>query len=137
MRLLAKHVIGDDRGAAGDGDSGAGLEDADIVILSGGLGPTEDDLTRDAVADAIGCSMSVDTETLGAIEQRFRTMKREMPAINRRQAMVLNGAEILRNDRGTAPGAMADGGRQGDRDVARTTCGIEIDVHARVSAEAG
>ncbi len=49
--------------------------------------------------------MSVDAENAGpAIEQRFRTMKREMPAINRRQAMVLDGAEILRNDRGTAPG---------------------------------
>lgn len=103
IEVTAKHVIGDDRARLVTAIR-RGLEDADIVILSGGLGPTEDDLTRDAVADAIGCSMSVDTETLGAIEQRFRTMKREMPAINRRQAMVLNGAEILRNDRGTAPG---------------------------------
>jgi nicotinamide-nucleotide amidase len=103
IEVTAKHVIGDDRARLVTAIR-RGMEDADIVILSGGLGPTEDDLTRDAVAQAIGCSMSVDAGTLDAIEQRFRTMKREMPAINRRQAMVLDGAEILRNDRGTAPG---------------------------------
>jgi nicotinamide-nucleotide amidase len=103
IEVTAKHVIGDDRGRLVTAIR-RGLEDADIVILSGGLGPTEDDLTRDAVAEAVGCSMSVDAETLGSIEQRFRRMNREMPAINRRQARVLDGAEILRNDRGTAPG---------------------------------
>lgn len=103
IEVTAKHVIGDDRTRLVTAIR-RGLEDADIVILSGGLGPTEDDLTRDAVAEAIGCSMSVDAGTLESIEQRFRTMKREMPAINRRQAMVLDGAQILRNDRGTAPG---------------------------------
>ncbi len=80
------------------------LDDADILILSGGLGPTEDDLTRDAVGQALGRAMTVDAGILDAIEQRFRRMKREMPEINRRQAMVLDGAEILTNDRGTAPG---------------------------------
>jgi nicotinamide-nucleotide amidase len=103
IEVTAKHVIGDDRARLVTAIR-RGLEDADIVILSGGLGPTEDDLTRDAVAEAVGCSMSVDAGTLEAIEQRFRRMNREMPAINRRQAMVLDGAEILRNDRGTAPG---------------------------------
>jgi nicotinamide-nucleotide amidase len=103
IEVTAKHVIGDDRARLVTAIR-RGLEDADIVILSGGLGPTEDDLTRDAVAEAIGCSMSVDAGTLEAIEQRFLKMKREMPAINRRQAMVLDGAEILANDRGTAPG---------------------------------
>jgi nicotinamide-nucleotide amidase len=103
IEVTAKHVIGDDRGRLVTAIR-RGLEDADIVILSGGLGPTEDDLTRDAVAAAVGCSMSVDAGTLDSIEQRFRRMKREMPAINRRQAMVLDGAEILGNDRGTAPG---------------------------------
>lgn len=103
IEVTAKHVIGDDRARLVT-TIRRGLEDADIVILSGGLGPTEDDLTRDAVAEALGCSMSVDADTIAMIERRFRTMKREMPAINRRQAMVLDGAEILANDRGTAPG---------------------------------
>ena len=103
IEVTAKHVIGDDRDLLAT-TIRRSLGDADIVILSGGLGPTEDDLTRDAVAQALGCSMSADAGILAAIEQRFRAMKREMPAINRRQAMVLDGAEILSNDRGTAPG---------------------------------
>lgn len=103
IEVTAKHVIGDDRDRLATAILRA-LEDAHIVILSGGLGPTEDDLTRDAVAQALGCSLSADAGILGAIEQRFRIMQRQMPEINRRQAMVLDGAEILSNDRGTAPG---------------------------------
>jgi nicotinamide-nucleotide amidase len=103
IEVTAKHVIGDDRDRLVTAITRA-LSDADIVILSGGLGPTEDDLTRDAVAQALGCSMSVDAGILAAIERRFRIMQRQMPAINRRQAMLLDGAEILPNDRGTAPG---------------------------------
>ena len=72
-------------------------------------------LGSDAVAAALGCSMSVDAGTLHAIEDRFRRMKREMPQINRRQAMVLDGAEILSNDRGTAPGQWI--GAAGDKVV--------------------
>ncbi len=103
IEVTAKHVIGDDRARLVMAIQRA-LGDADLVILSGGLGPTEDDLTRDAVAQAVGCSMSADAGILDAIEQRFRTMNRQMPEINKRQAMVLDGAEILSNDRGTAPG---------------------------------
>lgn len=103
IEVSAKHVIGDDCDRLVTSIRRA-LADADIVILSGGLGPTEDDLTRDAVAQALGCSMSADAGILAAIERRFRIMKREMPEINKRQAMILDGAEILPNDRGTAPG---------------------------------
>jgi nicotinamide-nucleotide amidase len=103
IEVTAKHVIGDDRARLVTTIQRA-LNDADIVILSGGLGPTEDDLTRDAVAQALGCSMAPDARILAAIEQRFRTMNRQMPEINKRQAMVLEGAEILPNDQGTAPG---------------------------------
>ncbi len=103
IEVTAKHVIGDDRALLTEAIRRS-LHDADVVILSGGLGPTEDDLTRDAAAAAIGCEMLRDEAIVAAIEQRFRTMKREMPAINLRQAMVLDGAEVLSNDRGTAPG---------------------------------
>ena len=103
IEVTAKHVIGDDCNRLVTTIRRA-LDDAEIVILSGGLGPSEDDLTRDAVARAFGRSMSADAGILQAIEQRFRTMKRQMPEINRRQAMVLEGAEILSNDKGTAPG---------------------------------
>jgi nicotinamide-nucleotide amidase len=103
IEVTAKHVIGDDRERLVTAIQRA-MAGADIVILSGGLGPTEDDLTRDAVAEALGCSVSVDAGILSAIEHRFRVMQRQMPEINRRQAMVLAGAEVLPNDRGTAPG---------------------------------
>ncbi|HVW07697.1 MAG TPA: competence/damage-inducible protein A [Bryobacteraceae bacterium] len=103
IEVTAKHVIGDDANRLVKAIQRA-LADSSIVFLSGGLGPTEDDLTRDAVARAIGCTMAVDAGVLCAIEERFRRMNRQMPEINRRQAMVLDGAEILSNDRGTAPG---------------------------------
>ena len=103
IEVTAKHVIGDDRALLTEAIRRS-LQDAAIVILSGGLGPTEDDLTRDACAAAIGCDLLRDDAIVAAIEQRFRTMKREMPSINLRQAMVLEGAEVLSNDRGTAPG---------------------------------
>jgi nicotinamide-nucleotide amidase len=116
IEVTAKHVIGDDRDRLVTAIRRA-LDDAEIVILSGGLGPTEDDLTRDAVAQALGCSMAVDAGILGAIEHRFRVMQRQMPEINRRQAIVLEGAEILPNDRGTAPGQWLQAGANGDRVV--------------------
>src|SRR6185437_16042894 len=103
IEVTAKHVIGDDTVRLVTAIERA-LADSTILFLSGGLGPTEDDLTRDAVARAIGCTMAIDPGTLSSIEDRFLRMSRQMPEINRRQAMILEGAEILSNDRGTAPG---------------------------------
>src|SRR6185437_4601860 len=91
IEVTAKHVIGDDRARLVTAIERA-LADSTILFLSGGLGPTEDDLTRDAVARAIGCTMSIDPGTLSAIEERFLRMSRKMPEINRRQAMILDGA---------------------------------------------
>lgn len=109
VEVTAKHVIGDDRERLAV-QVRRSLAAADIVLLSGGLGPTEDDLTRDAVADALNRPQSLNTEICEGIEQRFRKMNRTMPEINRRQAMVIEGAEILTNDRGTAPGQWIETG---------------------------
>jgi len=76
----------------------------EVVIVTGGLGPTEDDITRDALARAIGVPMDCDQETVERIRQRFARRGFEMPDINRRQAMVPRGAVMLENPRGTAPG---------------------------------
>jgi nicotinamide-nucleotide amidase len=103
IEVTAKHVIGDDRCRLVTGILRC-LGDADIVILSGGLGPTEDDLTRDSVAQALGLALLPDAGVRESLERRFRIMQRAMPEINLRQALVLEGAEILSNDRGTAPG---------------------------------
>ena len=75
-----------------------------LVISSGGLGPTEDDLTREAVADLLGRKLHRNDEILRAIQGRFRSFGREMPEVNVRQAMVPEGAEPLDNPGGTAPG---------------------------------
>ncbi|HTA42250.1 MAG TPA: competence/damage-inducible protein A [Bryobacteraceae bacterium] len=103
IEVTAKHVIGDDLERLA-GTVRRALGAAQIVILSGGLGPTEDDLTRDAIALAIDRRLIFNASINDGIEQRFRQMNRVMPEINRRQAMVIEGAHILSNDRGTAPG---------------------------------
>jgi nicotinamide-nucleotide amidase len=84
----------------------------ELVISSGGLGPTADDLTRETVAELLGRKLIRNDEIVRAIEARFRSFKREMPEINVRQAMVPEGATILDNPRGTAPGLwLEDRGR--------------------------
>src|SRR5262249_3680357 len=77
---------------------------AEIVILSGGLGPTEDDLTREAVADALDRKLVFSQEIAHALERRFEQYKRKMADINKRQAFVIEGAHVLPNPNGTAPG---------------------------------
>ena len=78
------------------------------MILSGGLGPTEDDVTREAVAQALGRKLVFHPAIAEALERRFAAMQRKMSEINKRQAFVIDGAEVLPNDRGTAPGQWVD-----------------------------
>jgi nicotinamide-nucleotide amidase len=103
VEVVAKCVIGDHRERLADAIRRAVSRSA-IAILSGGLGPTEDDVTREAVALALGRKLVFRPEIAEAIELRFAQMKRPMPEVNRRQAFVVEGAEVLPNDRGTAPG---------------------------------
>ncbi|HTS76607.1 MAG TPA: competence/damage-inducible protein A [Bryobacteraceae bacterium] len=102
-----KVVVGDDRARLTAAVRQA-IDNAEIVVLSGGLGPTEDDLTRDAVAAALGRELIFSDEILGWIEQRFRQINRKMADINRRQAYLVESAEPLPNPRGTAPGQWID-----------------------------
>jgi len=103
VEVVAKSVIGDDRDRLADA-IGRALGRSGILILSGGLGPTEDDLTREAVAQALGRELVFHSDIAEALERRFAAMKRKMSEINKRQAFVIQGAEVLPNDRGTAPG---------------------------------
>jgi nicotinamide-nucleotide amidase len=77
---------------------------SDIVIFSGGLGPTEDDLTREAVAEALGLGLRREEEILARLEQRFAERGWKMSPNNTKQADVLDGATVLPNPNGTAPG---------------------------------
>jgi nicotinamide-nucleotide amidase len=77
---------------------------ADIIVFTGGLGPTEDDLTREAVAAALGRELRRDAEILTRLYTRFAERRVPMPQNNARQADVIAGATILPNPKGTAPG---------------------------------
>ena len=80
------------------------LRRCDLLVLTGGLGPTDDDLTRDVVADLIGQPLEYQAEIFEVIDKRFTSRGLRTPEINRRQAMVPRGAAILPNKNGTAPG---------------------------------
>ena len=106
--VIFKSIVGDDRGrlvAAAQ----HGLFRSDILIVSGGLGPTEDDLTREAVAEALGLTLHRDPEILARLEQRFAERGWKMSPNNVKQADVLEGATVLANPNGTAPGQFLSG----------------------------
>ncbi|MFZ0036845.1 MAG: competence/damage-inducible protein A [Candidatus Acidiferrales bacterium] len=101
--VIRKAVVGDDRKELRRVFEHA-LDVAELVICSGGLGPTEDDLTREAIAETLGRRLVRDDEILRTIQERFRRYGRAMPENNVRQSMILEGAQALKNPRGTAPG---------------------------------
>jgi nicotinamide-nucleotide amidase len=103
VEVRRKLVVGDDREllAAAVRDS---LNQVSIVILSGGLGPTEDDVTRDAVAQALDRRLVFRQDLLDTLSERFQRLQRKMADNNRRQTFIVEGAEPLPNSRGTAPG---------------------------------
>lgn len=111
IEVLRKTIVGDNRELLAEAFRDA-LNRVPVVIASGGLGPTEDDLTRETVAELLGRRLQRNEAVVRAIEARFRSFKREMPSVNLRQAMVPEGAEVLENPRGTAPGLwLEDKGR--------------------------
>jgi nicotinamide-nucleotide amidase len=77
---------------------------AELVLVTGGLGPTSDDLTREAVALAAGVPLEFHPELWQGLLERYASSGREPPESNRRQAFIPAGFEVLPNDRGTAPG---------------------------------
>ena len=103
VEVVRKTIVGDERARLTDTILAA-VARSQVIVLTGGLGPTEDDLTRDAVAAALGRSMNFHQEISDQIEERLRRYGRKMAEINRRQAYIIEGAEMLPNDRGTAPG---------------------------------
>ena len=105
IELRSKVVVGDNRRALTDYVRRA-LERVDLVILTGGLGPTDDDVTREAVADALAVGLVEDPAIVAHITQRFARRGLQMPDVNRRQALVLDGGAVLDNPNGTAPGQM-------------------------------
>lgn len=83
---------------------GLAWQRSDVIILTGGLGPTQDDVTREAIAEFLGEEITIDNELVGRFKEMFRRYGMEMPPSNVRQAAVIPSAKIIPNPRGTAPG---------------------------------
>ncbi len=103
VELIAKSVIGDDEAAVAQ-ELVRRAADTDLVLVTGGLGPTADDVTRAAAATAFDLGVTVDQALVEHMRRLFASFGREMPEVNRRQAEVIDGAIVLANSRGTAPG---------------------------------
>ncbi|MGQ9612162.1 MAG: CinA family nicotinamide mononucleotide deamidase-related protein [Chloroflexus sp.] len=107
VNVYRKTVVGDNEGRITAAVREA-LERADLVICTGGLGPTLDDVTREAVAAALDRPLEFHPELLDQIAARFTAMNRPMSESNRRQAYVPAGARIIPNPRGTAPAFLVE-----------------------------
>ncbi len=103
IEIGAKSIIGDDAERLEKGIRAA-VEESDLVITTGGLGPTEDDITRQITARALGRELILDEAVLEGIKTRFLQWGREMPETNKRQAFIIEGGEVLPNPNGSAPG---------------------------------
>jgi nicotinamide-nucleotide amidase len=106
--VYGTHTVGDNRGRISSAMRSA-LERVDGVIVTGGLGPTVDDLTKEAVADALGLDLELHEPSLKQMQDFFAHIGREMRENNRKQAYVPRGSLVLENPRGTAPGFVAFG----------------------------
>jgi nicotinamide-nucleotide amidase len=104
-----KAVVADDVAELSSVLEGA-LAWANLVVITGGLGPTEDDITREAVARVLNVPLDVDETIVDRIRERFARRGMTMPDNNRRQAMVPRGALVLPNANGTAPGLWIERG---------------------------
>jgi nicotinamide-nucleotide amidase len=103
IEVKLKTIVGDDDARLEETIRDA-LKRSVVVVLTGGLGPTEDDITRKIAARALSRRLSLDERVLDEIKAKFLHWGRKMPDINARQAMVIEGAEVLPNPNGTAPG---------------------------------
>ncbi len=109
IEVAYKSVIGDDREELATAVRIA-LDRVGFVVCCGGLGPTDDDVTREVVAQVLQRPLTEDERITAQIRARFASRGMEMPAINRRQAMVPAGARVLDNANGTAPGLWLEDG---------------------------
>ena len=110
QKLMEKGILVDMKIIVGDDLENLGwiikqaCKRAQLVIITGGLGPTEDDLTREATANALNRELIFKEDIVEHLKMKFKKRGVKMPEINARQAFVLKGAELLENPMGTAPG---------------------------------
>jgi nicotinamide-nucleotide amidase len=116
VEVIFKTLVGDDRKRLTDAARLA-LSRAEICIFMGGLGPTEDDLTRESVADALELPLRRDPKIVTALEERFASRGWNMASNNIKQADVITGAVVLPNPNGTAPGQWLAGKYAGKKKI--------------------
>ena len=112
MEVSFKNVVGDSREDLVQVAKIA-IQRSNLVIFMGGLGPTEDDLTREAVAEALGLRLKRNPDLVADLYKRFAARRVSMPENNMRQADVILGAEVLPNPNGSAPGQFIEGAQDG------------------------
>ncbi len=103
IEVKLKTIVGDDDARLEEAIKDA-LRRSKVIITTGGLGPTEDDITRKVAARAMSRRLFLDEDVLQGIREKFQSFGRSMPERNSRQAMVIDGADVLPNPNGTAPG---------------------------------
>lgn len=113
VAVVSRSTVGDSRDLIAEAARLA-LRQADLIIATGGLGATSDDVTREGFADALDLELIIDEQVMADIHQRFERRGIEMPGINRRQAMVLSGAEVFTNPAGLAPAQWIEWGDDKD-----------------------
>lgn len=109
IEVRGKSIVGDDRAELAQLLRHV-MARAELILVSGGLGPTDDDVTRETVADVLALPLDERPDLMAWIEGRFTARGLTMPDVNRRQAMVPRGAAVLENRRGTAPGLWIEHG---------------------------
>lgn len=137
-------TLGDDRALIAEAFRQA-VDRAEVVLATGGLGPTADDLTREGLADALGLALVEDPTIVERLRARFARRGLQMPEVNRKQALVPVGAEVLANRVGTAPGLWVPVSRGGREVVVVLLPGppnelepmLEKDVLPRLASRAG
>jgi nicotinamide-nucleotide amidase len=110
VEIVRRTSVGDDRGAIQDA-AGSALDRTGTVLVTGGLGPTRDDVTRHAVAQMLDLPLEFHEEVWQQLVERFRSVGRQPAATNRSQAEVPRGGTVLRNRWGTAPGLWLESSR--------------------------
>lgn len=103
LDLFYQTTVGDNAGRLAE-VLGTAMSRADLIIITGGLGPTLDDLTKETVAVTLGLPLALDEPSLAAIEGFFVQRGKTMPEANKKQAMIPEGSRVIPNERGTAPG---------------------------------
>jgi nicotinamide-nucleotide amidase len=134
VEVRFKCIVGDDAEGL-TASAKLAMRRSDIIIFTGGLGPTEDDLTREAVADALGLKLQRDAEIIAKLEQRFAKRGIKMSANNAKQADVLTSATVLPNSLGSAPGQWIGGKYDGQDRLLMLLPGPPYELKALFEAE--